>query len=305
MMKPIVPPDPPAKSEHRSKRSSSLSFITNNQFTDIQAAALDYVAESLRKVSAGALKKYISDRFKISVREARRIISHLVANAELSYTYEYGCSFLEVSLHRPIRIGYRIFLLPPGWEESPAEDSVALRVQPGAAFGCGRHPTTRLALRGLEAVFLKNVTWRTPARATSALDIGTGSGILAIAALKLGIDRAVGIDRDVCARAEAAGNALLNDLETRLVITDKTLTRDFSAAPFTLIMANLRYPTLLNLRMPMAGLLESDGALVLSGIKKEEQAGILKAYAESGLHNWWTKEDKGWASIVLRPGSVA
>ena len=149
----------------------------------------------------------------------------------------------------------------------------------------------------------KNGTWRPEARVTSALDIGTGSGILAIAALKLGIDRAVGIDRDVCARAEAAGNALLNDLETRLVITDKPLSDHFSAAPFTLIMANLRYPTLLNLRVTVAGLLEPDGALVLSGIKKEEQAGILKAYAEYGLHNWWSKEDKGWAGIVLRPGS--
>ncbi len=281
-----------------------LDFIPPKRIDDIQAAAVDYVTESPQKVNAGVLKKFISDRFRISARQARRIVSQLVAIGKLSYTYEFGTSYLEVSSLRPIQVGRRLFLLPPGWEESPAADGVMLRVQPGAAFGCGRHPTTRLALLGLEALLSNNGTWSPEARATSALDIGTGSGILAIAALKLGIDRAVGIDRDVCARTEAAGNALLNDLETRLVITDKPLSDHFSAAPFTLIMANLRYPTLLNLRMTVAGLLEPDGALVFSGIKKEEQAGILNAYAEYGLHNWWSQEDKGWVGIVLRPGSA-
>lgn len=306
-MKPFDSPNLPLKYACRVKRTWPPSFILDRGFGDVQAAAVNHVAESLQKVSAGALKKHISDRFKISYPVARRIICDLVNSGELSYTYEYGSSFLEVSLHRPVRVGRRIFLIPPGWVASPVEDddTVALRVQPGAAFGCGRHPTTRLALRGLEAVLQKNVKWRKSGSVTVALDIGTGSGILAIAALKLGIDRAVGVDRDACARAEAAGNARLNNLETRFMIMDKLPHNRVPAAPFTLILANLRYPTLLSIRETMAGLLEPDGALVLSGIKNDEQAGLLKAYAECRLYSGWSEEEKGWAGIVLRSGPEA
>lgn len=292
------------KNSHITERFVDNHYKTPKRPDDMQAAAVDYVAKSPQKVSAGVLRDYISDRFKMSKHEARRIVSQSVTNGELSYTYEFGTSYLEVSFIQPLRVGRRLFLVPSGWEESPSADCVMLRVQPGVAFGCGRHPTTRLALRGLEAVLSRKGQWRPEAQATSALDIGTGSGILAIAALKLGIDRAVGIDRDVCARTEAAGNAVLNHLETRLVITDGPLSRLFSAAPFTLIMANLRYPTLLNLKTTVAGLLEPDGALVLSGIKTEEQAGIRTAYAEYGLHNWWTEEEKGWTGIVFRHGPI-
>ena len=306
MTKPSDSPKLPLKDACRVKRSRSPSSILDKRFGDVQAAAVDYVAESLQKVSAGALKKYISDRFKISYSVARRIISDLVTRGELSYTYEYGSSFLEVSLHRPMRVGHRIFLMPPGWMTSPVsgDDTVALQLQPGASFGCGRHPTTRLALRGLEVVLQNNIKWRKSGRVTVVLDIGTGSGILAIAALKLGIDRAVGVDRDACARVEAAGNALLNNLETRFSVTDKLLHHHIPVAPFTLILANLRYPTLLSLQKTMAGLLEPDGAIVLSGIKTEEREGVLNAYAESGLLNRWSKEDKGWAGIVLQSGSA-
>ncbi len=307
MTKPSDSPNLPLRYACREKRSRAPSSILDKRFGDVQAAAVDYVAESLQKVSAGALKKFISDRFKISYSVARRIISDLVTRGELSYTYEYGSSFLEVSLHRPMRVGHRIFLMPSGWVASPVEndDSVALRVQPGAAFGCGRHPTTRLALRGLEAVFQNNIKWRKSGRVTVALDIGTGSGILAIAALKLGINRAVGVDRDACARAEATGNAQLNNLETRFSVTDDPPHRLVPTAPFNLIIANLRYPTLLSMRETMAGLLEPDGALVLSGIKSDEQTGLLKAYSECRLHNVWSEEEKGWASIVLRLGPMA
>jgi len=299
MMKPTASSNPPVNGENRWKISSSFTDIIHAEYKDIQADALAFVGESRHKVSHSVLKKHISDRFTISSRQAHQIISHLVANGQLSYTYEYGSSYLEISFHRPVRVGSRFFLIPPGWTETTSENSVPLRIHPGAAFGCGRHPTTRLALQGIEAVLL-NHRRRVSGNKAQALDIGTGSGILAIAALKLGIARAIGIDRDACARAEATDNASLNHLDNRFLVMDNPVHDLGAYAPFTLILANLRYPTLLNLQATVSGLLAPDGVMVISGIKRVEQARILAAYAQSGFQSCWSKEDKGWVGIVLR-----
>ncbi len=289
---PLIP-----TAEPRSNSSASLP-ISKKSFNDIRTVAVEYVAESLQKVSPVALKKYLSTRFEMATRKAQRTVSRLVAEGDLSYIYDYGSSFLEVPQHCPIRIGDRLVLVPPAWSEAPDGDRIILRVQPGAAFGCGRHPTTRLALRGLESALLKLAGRRTPCG--SALDIGTGSGILAMAALKLGIEHAVGVDRDACARSEAAGNALLNDLVSRFEVKDTLMTGRKNSLPYTLILANLRTPTLLNLKETVAGLLAPDGALVFSGVKKSEMTGLLAAYCEMGLHRCWLEEEKGWVGAVLR-----
>ena len=273
---------------------------TEKQWRRIQAAALTFISDSEQKVRHSTLKKYIAHRFKTSDRAAQKIVSHLVANGELSYTYEFGSSYLEVSFYRPLRVGTQMYLLPPGWQKPAPENGISLRVQSGAAFGCGRHPTTRLSLRGIETVFLNHRKYWRAGSETQALDIGTGSGILAIAALRFGIDRAIGIDRDACARAEAAKNAELNNLCRRFEITEKPLHFLRPTKPFNLIMANLRYPTLLSLCETVANLLAPDGALVLSGVKRDEQSGILSVYADSGFKCCWSDIDKGWAGMVLR-----
>ena len=273
---------------------------TQKQWRRMQTAALSFINGSDRKVTPRTLKKHIAHRFKTSDRAAQKIISHLVANGELSYTYEFGSSFLEISFYRPLRVGTKVYLLPPGWQKPVPANGINLQVQSGAAFGCGRHPTTRLSLRGIETVFLNHRKyWRAGTR-TKALDIGTGSGILAIAALRFGIDRAIGIDRDACARAEAEKNAALNNLGSRFEIIEKPLHLLQPTKPFNLIMANLRYPTLLRLRETVANLLAPDGVLVLSGVKRDEQTGILSAYADSGFKCCWSDKHKGWVGMVLR-----
>jgi ribosomal protein L11 methyltransferase len=300
MAKPQDPPNQRSNLDARFEWSALPDDTNHKQWSRIQAAALTFVCDSERKVSHSALKKHIAHRFKTSDRVAQKIISHLVANGELSYTYEYGSSFLQASFYQPLRVGTLMYLLPPGWQKPAPENGISLRVQSGAAFGCGRHPTTRLSLRGIENVFLiYRKHWRAGSR-TQALDIGTGSGILAIAALRFGIDRAIGIDRDACARAEAAQNAALNDLGGRFEVIDKPLHHLHPTEPFNLIMANLRYPTLLSLRETMTYLLVPDGALILSGVKRNEKAGILSAYADSGFKCCWSDEEKGWVGMVLR-----
>ncbi|MGW8188450.1 MAG: 50S ribosomal protein L11 methyltransferase [Desulfobacterales bacterium] len=217
----------------------------------------------------------------------------------MSYTYEYGTSYLEISLRRPLYLTERIVILPPGIDLYPGKSSAAVRINTGASFGSGRHPTTRLALRGIDAAVSLS-TAQLDDKNSALLDIGTGSGILAIAALQLGIHRAVGIDPDPCARAEAVENAALNGLASRFSITDHSLSRLPHDEKFTIITANLRYPTLVRLCGTIVSHLAKAGSLVLSGIKSDEQAFVVAVYGEKGFACRWQATEKGWVGLVLQ-----
>jgi ribosomal protein L11 methyltransferase len=156
-----------------------------------------------------------------------------------------------------------------------------------------------LALRALDAA-LSLATAQFNDSDTALLDIGTGSGVLAIAALQLGIHRAVGIDPDPCARVEAAGNAVLNGLASRFTITDEPLSRLPYREKFTIITANLRYPTLVRMCGKIVSHQATGGLLVLSGIKSDEQAVVMAVYGEKGLACRWQATEKGWVGLVLQ-----
>jgi ribosomal protein L11 methyltransferase len=153
-----------------------------------------------------------------------------------------------------------------------------------------------LAIQGIETV-LFNKYGDVHVDNGCALDIGTGSGILAIAAVLIGIKRAVGIDIDSCARAEAKKNIQLNSLEHRIRILD-TRVEDIKEA-HALITANLRFPTLKQLCPHMAGIMQKNGAVVVSGIKSEEVEDLLDIYGQNGLQCTWRAEEKEWAGLVF------
>ncbi len=265
---------------------------------DIQNFAVEYIAGALHKVSPCELRNVLSHRYFLGPRQVRPIIRSLLSAGKLSYTYEYGTSYLEVSLQRPLDVTERIVILPPGVDLDPSP-AAAVRINTGASFGSGRHPTTRLALRGIDAIASLSSA-QFDDQDSALLDIGTGSGILAIAALQLGISRAVGIDPDPCARAEAVENAVLNGLAARLTITDQPLSRLPHQEKFTIITANLRYPTLLRLCGTVDSHLTTSGFLVLSGIKDDEQGFIMADYGEKGFVCRWQSTEKNWVALVLQ-----
>ena len=130
------------------------------------------------------------------------------------------------------------------------------------------------------------------------LDVGIGSGILAITALKMGVDKAVGIDIDPCAIYETRLNAEINHLGNRLFVTENSL--DALTDSFDLITANLRYPTLTKLVKNIRSLCKACGIIILSGIKRDEIPAIRKAYPEKQFHTIWSVHEKGWAGLVLQ-----
>jgi ribosomal protein L11 methyltransferase len=262
----------------------------------IHRKLLAIVEESNRRLTPGELKKRLLGKISVDAKALETAINDLVLSRELTYTYQFGCSFLEKSYEKPTRVSRRVVLKPPDIVYEPASCDIVINILKGASFGFGDHPTTRLAIQGIEtALFNKYADIHVDNGC--ALDIGTGSGILAIAAVLIGIKRAVGIDIDSCARAEAQKNIRLNGLEHRIKILD-TSVEDIKEA-YSLITANLRFPTLKQLCPHIAGITQKKGAVVVSGIKSDEVEDLLDTFAQNGLQCMWRAGEKGWAGLVF------
>ncbi|MGD8494448.1 MAG: 50S ribosomal protein L11 methyltransferase [Desulfobacterales bacterium] len=263
----------------------------------IEKAVLKNVAASPTRLTPRQLEKTISTTYGLNKARTRVLLKDLVAKGELEYIYEFGSTCLVPSFNKPVRISDHVVVAPPGHRFQPAPDDVVIRIQPGAAFGGGRHATTRLSVRAVEYV-LKKVRPNWLGADCSVLDIGTGSGILAIAAIGLGIKKGLGIDIDPCALAEAGQNRDLNRLQDRLAIFDRRI--ETIDDPFSMVIANLRYPSLKHLYPQMIRLTDSSGWLILSGFRSQEQQNLLALYDGRYFEAVWTADEQGWAATVMR-----
>jgi ribosomal protein L11 methyltransferase len=268
----------------------------NKDHRIIRRNVLAMVEESGCRLTPGELRKRLLEKIFVDENALKTAISDLVLSRELKYTYQFGCSFLEKSYEKPTRVSKRVVLKPPDMVYEPESFDIVIDILKGASFGFGDHPTTRLAIQGMEAA-LSQIYSIPEADNSRALDIGTGSGVLAIAAVLLGIQHAVGIDIDSCARSEAQENVKLNGLDHRINILDTGL-EDLKETYF-LITANLRYPTLMQLCPHIAGIMQKEGAVVVSGIKNDEAEDLLESFARSGFQCTWKADEKGWAGMVL------
>ena len=262
----------------------------------IRQKVFETVSESKEKLTYGELEKRLSQNFAVPKKVLKTAINDLVANRQLVYTYNLGCSFLEKSFNKPTRISKRVVLKPPGMSYTPESGDVVIDIAQGASFGSGEHPTTRLAVRGIEAALSgKNCFIKT--NHTRALDIGTGSGILAIAAVSLGVKKALGIDIDPCSRSEAKKNISLNNMEDQIRVLDRNI--ENINEKFFLITANLRYPTLTRLCSHISKITEKPGMVVVSGIKTDEVTDILNSYTRKGFRCTWKAVEKDWVGMVF------
>ncbi|CAN2042168.1 ribosomal protein L11 methyltransferase [Candidatus Magnetomoraceae bacterium gMMP-15] len=201
---------------------------------------------------------------------------------------------MEKSFNRPVRVSKHIILSPPHRSYEAHINDIIVFIQPGSSFGTGEHPTTRLALRGIEHAF----SYLTNEKNIYSLDIGTGSGILAIASVKLGISNSWGIDIDQCAVYEARQNVVLNNLEHNILINNTSL--DAISNKFGLITANLRAPTLKLISPKLKEILKPGGFAVFSGIKIDEYNKVLDYYTDHQFKMIKHENEHGWASLVLR-----
>jgi len=262
----------------------------------ISQTLVDMVSESNIRLTPKALEKKLRQQFSVPRHVFKTAVNHLIADGRLTYTYRFGCSFLETSFNRPVRISDKITLTPPEMFFRPPPGEIVVKLRHGASFGTGDHPTTRLAARGIEH-FLSTRKFFPEDKDLRILDIGTGSGILAIIAVLFGAKKAVGIDIDPCAISEAKKNVTLNHLENQIEITGQT--PEQINTEFSIIIANLRYPTLKRLSYMIAEKTEQGGIVVISGVRTDEIPNLLKVYGRRHFRCAWEKTEKGWAGLVL------
>ncbi len=184
----------------------------------------------------------------------------------------------------PRIVGERLFLAPSWSTAATPEGRLRIIHNPGLASGTGEHPCTRLALRALE---------RTVTPGCSLIDIGTGSGILAIAALRLGAALAIGCDPDQTALGVAQENLRLNGLAANLIAGSANCFREASAG---IVVANINASVLLALADELLAVLTPGGILILTGFPESESQTIAQLFAPSV-----STEEDGWSCLVCRP----
>ncbi len=189
---------------------------------------------------------------------------------------------LTQSQFDPIPISPRLWIVPT-WHEAPDSNAINLKLDPGLAFGTGSHPTTRLCLRWLDAHVQGGET---------LLDYGCGSGILAIAAVKLGVARVDGVDIDAQAVTASHDNAELNSVTAHFC-----LPADLAPAQYDIVVANILTNPLKGMAPLLAGRVRPRGQLVLSGILAEQAEDVMGVYRE-----WFDFEppasDEGWVRLA-------
>lgn len=187
------------------------------------------------------------------------------------------------------KVGEHI-VIQPSWEEYEAKpDDIVLRLDPGAAFGTGTHPTTSMCLRALEQMVKPGMT---------VFDVGTGSGVLAIAAAKLGAGHVVAADYDATAVKSAKFNSAENDTESVIEIKQSDLLKEFDGKA-QLITANLIADLVIRLFDELDDHLEKGGRLLASGIILSREEDVVMAAKMHGLFVIQRHEEKEWLALEI------
>jgi ribosomal protein L11 methyltransferase len=218
--------------------------------------------------------------------------------------------------YKPILIGQRLLILP-AWMESPAPDRVAIKIDPGMAFGRGTHPTTQLCLELMELWLCHpERSEGSPRRVGDSslplaaqndikvIDVGCGSGILSIAALKLGVKEVLGVDIDAESITNSRENADTNGVGEELILgvgsVQEILDGWFAFTKAPLVVANILAPVIVRLfEAGMANLIEGDGSIILSGILFEQEGSVIEAGQAHGLRMIERRQMGDWVALTM------
>jgi ribosomal protein L11 methyltransferase len=196
---------------------------------------------------------------------------------------------------KPLKVTSRLVISPPWEVYAGSPEELVIVIYPGMAFGTGRHPTTLLCLRALEEVWGAGVPsgggpWQ-------VLDVGTGTGILALAAARLGA-RVLAIDLDPEAVAAALENVRLNALQDRIWVEETPI--HALRGKFGLILANITAPDLMQLAEALSARLLPEGVLVISGFLEDDAPGLEARYTPLGMQKEGIRTLEDWVALIFR-----
>ncbi|NMB11651.1 MAG: 50S ribosomal protein L11 methyltransferase [Firmicutes bacterium] len=252
---------------------------------DAPVKVIAYLTGDCRQASAiTALRERVLALKQVGLDPAPALVA-----AELTVESDWADSWKE--FYYAQRIGERL-VVKPTWENyTPSPGEIILELDPGMAFGTGEHETTRLCLVQLER-------WIRPG--SLVYDIGTGSGILALAAAKLGADRVIACDVDPVAVAVARENVVHNRLEAKISVRVGSLASIAVAGQADLIVANIITDVILAILPDVPDRLVEGGYFVAGGIIGERRGEVLEALEATGLTLMEEEMDNGWVCLVSR-----
>jgi len=200
--------------------------------------------------------------------------------------------------YKPITIGKRLVIVP-AWLDSPEPGRIAIKIDPGMAFGTGTHPTTQLCLELIEKS-LQDLGGPN----LNVIDVGCGSGILSIAALKLGAASVLGVDIDPESARNSRENADINEIGEELILgvgsVKEILEGKFALRTAQMVVANILAPVIIRLfDSGLADLLEPEGVLILSGILQEQTQSVMDAVQVKGLIMKEKRQMRDWIALAV------
>lgn len=198
---------------------------------------------------------------------------------------------------KAVRVGRRLLIVPSWDDVTPLPDDIVLRLDPGMAFGTGGHETTRLCLEMLERIMDEMPVLHAP----DVLDLGTGSGILAMAAVRLGAARVWAVDIDPQAVEVARENLAAEGLADSVEFSTTPL--EALGGSYDVILANILAEELVRLAPHLAERLAPGGSLVLSGILAEKESLVRRGFANQPLAYVETARQGEWVALLYRKGT--
>lgn len=192
--------------------------------------------------------------------------------------------------YKPVRVGTRVVVRPPWQEYEATADDVVVLLDPGMAFGTGTHPTTQIALRLLETLDIADRT---------VFDVGTGSGIIAIAAAKLGAKKVDGVDIDAVSVRQAQTNLDLNDVRSAVTIWQSATEPSTQPAQhYDIVVANIIARVLIEISTEIVSTVGAEGTLVLSGIIDSKEASVIQQFQSLGFEMTDRQQIEDWIGHI-------
>ncbi len=189
-----------------------------------------------------------------------------------------------------IEVSDKIVIKPTFRDYTTKEGQIVLTIDPKMSFGTGEHQTTKLVLKMIEKYIRKNI---------KVLDVGSGTGVLAIAAVKLGADSAVAVDNDEWCFENAAENCRLNNVADKINVIRGEI-KDVNEKQFGIVLANIQKNILLNIASDIKDKILKDGIVILSGLLFSDEKEIIAAYKKLGFEFLEMAVMDEWISIVMK-----
>jgi len=262
----------------------AAGVLTDTDGADASGTRLEApVPAAIGAHATGALERYLASLAELFPAARRATVATLPVP-------EVDWEALWRRHHRPVSIGRRLLVAPP-WDVPAGDGREVLVIEPGMAFGTGQHATTRGCLEAIEEAV-------TAGGVRSALDVGTGSGVLAIALARLGVEHVVALDVDAAVVPLARANLVRNGAARVALLAGPAAAL---RSRFDLVVANLLAEAILADARVLAGVVAPGGRLVLSGLLAEQLPAVGAAYP--GWRVIDERAEAGWRTLTLRQES--